>query len=192
MYSYFIHMSLVYNLMSTVCHSHVLQCHPYVTRMWFFHEPEKRARNKATFITTEYQQNVIKLKQNFLIILFNTSPNFLIFHLGIVNFIYACFQRIWKQTGLHWCMTFSLNDKRLLEIYFILARDNPNRNELFYLFVRKGAIFKPEKFVIKSTNKTKRFIWNVFCCASTCLYARINVANPSVIDSGPLRSISFN
>ena len=26
--------------MSFVCHSYVLVCYPYVTRMWFYHEPK--------------------------------------------------------------------------------------------------------------------------------------------------------
>ena len=39
MYSYVIRMSLECTRMSSVCHSYVLVCHPYVTRMWFYHEP---------------------------------------------------------------------------------------------------------------------------------------------------------
>ena len=39
-YSYVIRMSLVSTRMSFVCHSYVLVCHPYVTGMWFCHEPE--------------------------------------------------------------------------------------------------------------------------------------------------------
>ena len=41
------------------------------------------------------------------------------------NFIYACFQNIWKQTCFHCCMTFSLNDKWLLKLSFVLAPGNP-------------------------------------------------------------------
>ena len=43
---------------------------------------------------------------------------------------------------------------------------------------------------MKSTNKSKRFIWNVFYCASICFYVRINVAIPNAIDSDPRRSMS--
>ena len=38
-HSYVIRMSLVCTRMSSVCHLYVLSCHPYVTRMWFYHEP---------------------------------------------------------------------------------------------------------------------------------------------------------
>ena len=32
-------MSLIYTRMSSLCHLYVLVCHPYLTRMWFYHEP---------------------------------------------------------------------------------------------------------------------------------------------------------
>ena len=38
-YSYDIFMSLVCTSMSSLSHSYVLVCLPYVTRMWFYHEP---------------------------------------------------------------------------------------------------------------------------------------------------------
>ena len=40
-HSHVIRTSLVCTRMSPVCHSYVLVCHPYVTRMWFNHEPLK-------------------------------------------------------------------------------------------------------------------------------------------------------
>ena len=39
LYSYVIRMSLVYTCMLSVCHLYVLVCHPYATRLWFYHEP---------------------------------------------------------------------------------------------------------------------------------------------------------
>ena len=36
-------MSLVCTHMSFVCFSYVLVCHPYVTRLWFYHEPTRNA-----------------------------------------------------------------------------------------------------------------------------------------------------
>ena len=39
MYSYVISMSLVCIRVSSLCHSYVLVCYPYVTRLWFYHEP---------------------------------------------------------------------------------------------------------------------------------------------------------
>ena len=39
MYSYVIRMSLVCTRMSSVSHSYVFVCHPYVIRMWFYREP---------------------------------------------------------------------------------------------------------------------------------------------------------
>ena len=55
---------------------YVLVCHPYVIRMWFYHEPKKRATSKSTFTATKYVQNVIKLKQNFLNNIFQYFSNF--------------------------------------------------------------------------------------------------------------------
>ena len=68
----------------------------------------------------------------------------------------------------------------------------PNPNNSFICFYEKRLFSNPRFFVIKSKNKAKRFIWNVFYCDSTCIYVRINVATPNVIDSDPRRSISFN
>ena len=39
MYSYVIRMSLVCTRMSPVFHSYILVYHPYVTHLWFYHEP---------------------------------------------------------------------------------------------------------------------------------------------------------
>ena len=38
-YSYVSSLSLVCTGMSTVCHLYVIEWHPYVTRLWFYHEP---------------------------------------------------------------------------------------------------------------------------------------------------------
>ena len=65
----------------------------------------------------------------------------------------------------------------------------PNRNELPVSSLWKEVLSNPNIFVIKSTNKIKSFIWNIFYCASTCIYVRINVAIPNVIDSHPRRII---
>ena len=34
--------------MSFVCHSYVLVCHLYVTRLWFYHEPVINKNNEMT------------------------------------------------------------------------------------------------------------------------------------------------
>ena len=49
----------------------------YVSRMWFFHEPKKRARNKSTFFVTCRERNYTKTKisKSF----FNTFATFYIF-----------------------------------------------------------------------------------------------------------------
>ena len=100
---------------------------------------------------------------------------------------------LWKQTSFHWCMTFFLNDKRLLKISFVLALDDPKpkRTPFFCLYRRKRLFSNPKIFVIKSTNKTRRFMRYIFYCAPACIYVIINVAIPSVKDSDPCRRISF-
>ena len=151
---------------------------------------KKRARNKSTFIATEYLQNVIKLKQNFLNNLFNTSPTFFIFLLGIVKFISACFQSFWKQTP----MMYDIFLERHTAIQYLFCpgtwQSQTKTNSFFHLY-EESLFSSPKIFVIKSIDKTKRFIWNIFYSASPCIYVRINVAIPNVIDSDPRRSISF-
>ena len=36
--------------MTTVCHSCVLACHPYATRMWFYHEPFRKYKKRPISI----------------------------------------------------------------------------------------------------------------------------------------------
>ena len=101
MYEYVFLMSLVCTPISFVYHLYVLACHSYVTRIYSYAIrmsfvcgfTMKRVRKKSTFIGTKHVQNVIKLKQNFLNNLFQYL-HFFISLLGIVNFIYVCFQRI--------------------------------------------------------------------------------------------------
>ena len=83
---YVIRMSFIGTPMSSVCHSYVLVYHPYVTRIRFYHEPKKRARNNTTFIGTKHVQNVIKVKQNFLNNLFQYFFNFSHISLGYHQF----------------------------------------------------------------------------------------------------------
>ena len=46
-------------------------------------------------------------------------------------------------------MTFSLNDKRLLKIYFVLALDNPYKPKRTRLFVfKKRGYFQTRKFLL--------------------------------------------
>ena len=52
MYSYVIRMSLVCTRMSSVCHCFVLVCHPYVTRMCFYHEPLLRITFKENSVVS--------------------------------------------------------------------------------------------------------------------------------------------
>ena len=69
MYSYVIRMSVVctrmssvchsyvITSMSSVCHSYVLVCHPYFTRMWFYHKPDVKYNNR---FQTSYNVKTLK------------------------------------------------------------------------------------------------------------------------------------
>ena len=65
----------------------------------------------------------------------------------------------------------------------------PKRNNSFIRLYEKRLFSNPKIIFIKSTNKTKRIIWNVFYCASTCIYVKNNVAISNVIDSDPRKKI---
>ena len=77
-----VHMYSYTSRMSLIC----TRSHPYVTFIWFYHEPKKRARNKSTFISTIHVQNVTKLKENFLNNLFQYFSNFFHISLGYRQF----------------------------------------------------------------------------------------------------------
>ena len=63
MYSYVIRMSLV-------CHSYVLVCYPYVTRMWFYHEPIKKVKflHDTVYLLLSFQREYIMLQVFILIV----------------------------------------------------------------------------------------------------------------------------
>ena len=52
----FICMSLVCTRMSSICYVYVLVCHPYVTRLWFYHEPNWNMEKKKLLGNTKYNQ----------------------------------------------------------------------------------------------------------------------------------------
>ena len=63
-----------------------------------------------------------------------------------------------------------------------------NRNELLIRLYKKRLFSNLKIFVIKSTSKTNKFIWN---CASTCIYIRVNVAFPNLIEIKTLASLNI-
>ena len=161
MYSYVILMSLVFTRMPSACHS-------YVVLQW------RGLEKKSTFIGTKHVQNVIKLKQNFLNNLFQYL-HFFHLSLGYCQFHLRMLSKHLKAASflLMYDFPWMINGfwKFILFWHLII----PNRNELLYLVLEKRLFSNTKIFVIKSTYKIKRFIWNVFYFAYSCLHVRINV-----------------
>ena len=182
MYEYVFLMSLVCTPISFVYHLYVLVCHSYVTRIYSYAIrmsfvcgfTMKRARKKSTFIGTKHVQNVIKLKQNFLNDLFQYL-HFFHLSLGYCQFHLCMLSKHLKAASflLMYDFPWMINGfwKFILFWHLII----PNRNELLYLVLEKRLFSNTKIFVIKSTYKIKRFIWNVFYFAYSCLHVRINV-----------------
>ena len=110
---------------------------------------KRRARNKSTFIATEHVQNVIKRKENFLNNLFRCLSNFFHFSLGYcqihLRILFKAFENIHQ-----WRMPFSLNDKRLSNISFLLALNNPRPKRTCFFTFMKTAYFQAQKFLLLS------------------------------------------
>ena len=99
---------------------------------------KKRARNKSTIITTKYVQNVIKLTQNLLNNLFQESFSWVL-SISFTNAFIAFENSIYV-----WHFSWTINGcwKFILFWHLIIL----NQNELLYLCLWKGVIFKPRSF----------------------------------------------
>ena len=107
MYCYVIRMSLVCTRiylhvirMSLVCHSYVFVSHPYVTRMWFYHEPVKKVKflHDTVYLLLSFQREYIML-QVFILIVTNHRKKWLLRNLPS-KYLLNCLQLILFPCGI--------------------------------------------------------------------------------------------
>ena len=107
MYCYVIRMSLVCTRiylhvirMSLVCHSYVFVSHPYVTRMWFYHEPVKKVKflHDTVYLLLSFQREYIML-QVFILIVTNHRKKWLLRNLQS-KYLQNCLQLILFPCGI--------------------------------------------------------------------------------------------